>query len=201
VHEQISWSVGDDEANRTNEQFAYLGSQIALPGGFPELLEDVYALFFTDRAALVQTHVRASAVIGDAIAAADAVWAEVGTRESENARARAQLTADRGGYDEALAAYDADVHRFNATPPEEQARWEVTLRPAGAEPVTMSWEASLSYRRDELEHFRSDIESRAAALASADAAAAGLRAAAEAARADAIALVRAANPHAVIEEG
>ncbi|WP_306233096.1 hypothetical protein [Agrococcus beijingensis] len=200
VHEQIEWSVGDAEPNRANEQFAYLGSQIAIEGGFPELLEDVYALFFTDRAALVEAHRRAGAVIDDARAAAEAAWAEVGPQESANAQERAQLEADRGGYASAASTYTADLDRFNATPAEEQARWEVTLTPVGEAPITMSWQASLTYRWEQLEGFRAELEARAAALASAGATAASARAEAERLQADALALIQAANPNAATDD-
>lgn len=200
VHDQIEWSVDGDESNRANEQFAYLGSQIALEAGFPAGLDDVYARYFTDRAALVDTHRRASSVIEDAIAAADAANAAAAAQESQNAQDRAQLTADRSGYDTALASYSADVERFNGMPPEERARWEVTLRPVDAEPITMSWEASLRYRQEELERVSGELGSRAAALASAEATATDLRAEAESRRADAIALALAANPNAVVAE-
>lgn len=200
VHEQIEWSADGDASARANEQFAYLGSQIALEGGFPSQLEDVYAQFFTDRSALVETHRRAASVVQDTIAAADAAFASAAAQESQNAHDRAQLDADRGGYEAALAAYSADVERFNAMPVEERARWQVTLQPASAEPVTMSWEASLTYRLEELERFRGDLETRASTLAAAEAVAADLRADAEQRRADAVALVRADNPNAVIQQ-
>ncbi|MCR8670507.1 hypothetical protein [Agrococcus sp. HG114] len=199
VHEQIEWSVAGDEENRANEQFAYLGSQVMPSGGFSATLEAVYGLYFTDRGALVETHRRARAVIPQATAAVDAAWAEVAALEGENARARAQLDADRGAYEAALAAYEADVARFTATPPDERARWHVTLRPVGADPVTMTWEASLDYRFDELDRFRRELDDRAAALSVAEASAAQQRATAEHLRADAIALMRAANPDAEIE--
>lgn len=51
---QIDASVGADEPNRTNEQFAYLGSQVVLPGGFSPELEAVYARWFADREALAR---------------------------------------------------------------------------------------------------------------------------------------------------
>lgn len=200
VHEQIEWSVGGAEVKRANEQFAYLGSQIALDAGFPAALEEVYGRYFSDRLALVDTHRRALAVIDDTLAAVDVAWADVAAHESDNARARAQLDADRGGYETALAAYSADVDRFNATAPEERGRWEVTLRPVDAQPVTMTWEASLDYRREELDSFRDDLEARASALSAAEADAANMRASAEQSRADAIALLRARNPNADISD-
>lgn len=200
VHGQIEWSAGGDATKRATEQFAYLGSQVELRSGFPAELEDIYARLFTDRTALVDTHRRATSVVQDTIAAADAAFSAAAAQESQNANARAQLDADRRGYEGALAAYSVDVERFNATPVEERPRWQVTMQPAGAETITMSWEASLIYRRDELERFRNDLEARNSMLVGAEAAAADLRADAEQRRADAIDLVRAANPNAVIQD-
>lgn len=48
----IDASVGDDEDNRANEQFAYLGAQVVLEGGFDPTLEEIYARWFVDREAL-----------------------------------------------------------------------------------------------------------------------------------------------------
>lgn len=52
VHAQIEASTDGDERSRTTEQFAYLGSQVVLPGGFDPALEDLYDRWFTDREAL-----------------------------------------------------------------------------------------------------------------------------------------------------
>ncbi|GAA5038629.1 hypothetical protein ACFQRL_01795 [Microbacterium fluvii] len=52
VHVQIAASAGGDEAAEANEAFAYLGSQVVLDGGFAPQLEEVYARWFTDRAAV-----------------------------------------------------------------------------------------------------------------------------------------------------
>ncbi|WP_157674202.1 hypothetical protein [Agrococcus carbonis] len=199
VHEQIEWSVAGDEANRANEQFAYLGSQVAVAGGFPAQLEERYARIFTDRLALVDAHRRADAVVDDAVAAADAAWSAANDAAARTARDRAQLDADRRGYDAAAATYGEDLARFEATPAEEQARWEVTLRPAGGAELTMSWEASLQYRWEELERYRGELAARATEVESAEAEASALRAEAEQRRADALALARAANPNAVID--
>lgn len=52
VHAQIEASVGGDESLRSTEQFAYLGSQVVLPGGFAAELEQFYARWFIDRETL-----------------------------------------------------------------------------------------------------------------------------------------------------
>lgn len=55
VHEQIASSVDGDDAALTNERFAYLGSQIVLPGGFSAELEGIYARWFVDRERLASS--------------------------------------------------------------------------------------------------------------------------------------------------
>ncbi|GAA3932601.1 hypothetical protein [Microbacterium soli] len=200
VHAQITASVGDEDDSRATEQFAYLGSQVALDGGFDPALEEIYAGVFTDRMALVEAHRRSLDAVDDVLAAVKSAWAHVAEQEQANAQQRAQLDADRAAYDEAVRAYDADRAEFDATPAEERERWQVTLTPKGGEPMTMSWEESLTYRHEELERYRVDIEERARSLADAEAATAALRAETEALRADALALLRAANPGASIPD-
>lgn len=200
VHEQITASVGEDEDSLPTEQFAYLGSQIALEGGFDPALEEIYADVFTDRAGLVDTHRRSLDTVSRVLDAVKAAWAEVAAQEQANAQERAQLDADRAAYEDAVAAYETDRAKFEATPPEEQKRWTVTLTPKGGQPVTMSWEEALTYRRGELERFRVDVDTRASALAKSEASAAALRANAEKLNADAVALLRAASPGATIPD-
>lgn len=53
VHDQIEASVGENPGARPDERFAYLGSQVALEGGFSAPLEAVYGRWFADRPALV----------------------------------------------------------------------------------------------------------------------------------------------------
>lgn len=200
VHEQIAASVSEDEDSLPTEQFSYLGSQIALDGGFDPELEEIYADVFTDRAGLVDAHRRSLAVVDGVLDAVRAAWAEVSAEEQANAQARAQLGADRAAYDDALGAYESDRAEFEATPPDERARWTATLAPKGNEPITMSWEESLTYRHEELERLRVDIDARESALRKAEASAATLRANAETQNADAVALLRAANPGATIAD-
>lgn len=56
IHAQIEASVGDNPQARPDEKFAYLGSQVLLPGGFAPELDAVYARYFTDRAGLAGAH-------------------------------------------------------------------------------------------------------------------------------------------------
>lgn len=194
VHAQIAASAGDDELSAPTEQFAYLGSQSALEGGFDPALEKIYADVFIDRAALVDTHQRSLVVVDNALDAVRAARAEVAAQEQANAQMRAQLEADRAAYETSVAVYEKDRAKFDATPPEERKRWKATLTPAEGNPVTMSWQESLTYRFEELERFRVDMESRASKLRQAEASAAALRTDAETLKADAVALMRAASP-------
>lgn len=52
VHDQIDASVGNHEAGRADEQYAYLGAEIFPRGGFSAELEAEYARTFTDRESL-----------------------------------------------------------------------------------------------------------------------------------------------------
>ncbi len=52
IHAQIEASVGENPQARPDEKFAYLGSQVLLPGGFSPALDAVYARYFADRAAV-----------------------------------------------------------------------------------------------------------------------------------------------------
>jgi len=54
VHEQIAASMGDAEQNRATEQFAYLGSQVALDATHDAELEEIYARTFEDRSVLLR---------------------------------------------------------------------------------------------------------------------------------------------------
>ncbi len=56
IHEQISWSVGDQERARPTELFAYVGTQVWRDGGLDPRLEEVYGRFISDRAGLVAVY-------------------------------------------------------------------------------------------------------------------------------------------------
>ncbi|MEV7633418.1 hypothetical protein AB0N64_13540 [Microbacterium sp. NPDC089318] len=54
VHDQIAASMRGDEASRATEQFAYLGSQMALDPIHDVELEEIYARTFENRSALLR---------------------------------------------------------------------------------------------------------------------------------------------------
>jgi len=194
VHEQIAASVGDDHRSLATEQFAYLGSQIRLDVTFDAELEEVYARTFADRTALVDTHDQAVALLDEVRASVEQGWAEVAAAEQANAQARAQLDADEAGYAAALSEYESDLAEFEATSVDERPRWRVTLTPVNGRPLTMSWEDSLDYRRNELDRLAAEQRTRRGELESAETTATQLRAETQALHDDAVALLRDAYP-------
>lgn len=194
VHEQIAASMGGEEKNRGTEQFAYLGSQVHPDSAFPAELEEIYARTIADRGALVETHLQAVAVLADVQAAVALAWEDLAAAEQTNAQTRAQLDADADALARAVAKYRSDRAEFDAASPEERARWRVTLTPTNSEPLTMSWEASLAYREDDLDRIRREHDGRRAELELVEAETAQLRADTQALQDDALALLRDARP-------
>ncbi|MGW4930445.1 hypothetical protein ACWEOH_14955 [Agromyces sp. NPDC004153] len=78
VHEQIAASVGDRSENRASELFAYLGSQVALDGGFDPELEAYYARYFTDRDALVDVFLAFESTLDGSGVELENDWADTG---------------------------------------------------------------------------------------------------------------------------
>lgn len=191
---QIEASVGGDESRRGNEQFAYLGSQVELDGGFSPELEALYAETFADRTALVAVHSGSIAVLDSVRADVDAAWSRVAEAERAAGQARAQWNADQSWYDQALARYTSDLAQFEATPEAERGSYVVTFTTFGGERRQTSWEEYLRYRADELDGLAADLAAREPAIAQQEAAAAELRAQTEALTADANALFAAAFP-------
>lgn len=191
---QIDASVGGDESRRGNEQFAYLGSQVQLDGGFSPELESLYAETFADRAALVGVHSASIALLEGVRADVDAAWARVVDAETAAGQARAQWNADQSWYDQALARYNSDLAQFEATPEAERGSYVVTFTTFTGERRQSSWEEYLRFRADELDGLAADLAAREPAIAEQEAAASALRAQTEALTADANALFAAAFP-------
>ncbi|WP_313357501.1 hypothetical protein [Microbacterium sp.] len=194
VHDQIAASMNGDDEKRATEQFAYLGSQVHPDIGFTAELEQIYARTFTDRGALVEMHRRAVAVLEDVRAAVARAWGDVAAAEQANAQTRAQLEADADALSKAAARFADDRAEFEATNSEDRARWRVTLTPVGGEPITMSWEESITYRDEDLNRIRGEHHARRIELELAEAEAARLRADTQALQDDALALLRDAYP-------
>lgn len=191
---QIDASVGDDESRRGNEQFAYLGSQVQVDGGFSPELESLYAETFADRTALVGVHSASIALLDSVRADVDAAWLQVADAEAAAGQARAQWSADQSWYDQALARYESDRAQFDATPEAERGSYVVTFTTFTGERRQSSWEEYLRFRADELDGLAADLAAREPAITEQEAAASALRAQTEALTADANALFAAAFP-------
>lgn len=191
---QIDASVGGDESRRANEQFAYLGSQVQLEGGFSPALEALYAETFADRAALVAVHRASIAVLDGVQAEVDAAWARVVDAETAAGQARAQWNADQGWYGQALEQYNRDLAQYEATPEAERDSYIVTFTTFSGERLQTSWAEYLQVRARELDQLAADLAAREPGIAEQEASAAALRAQTEALTDDANALFAAAFP-------
>lgn len=191
---QIDASVGEDETRRGNEQFAYLGSQVQLDGGFSPELEALYAETFADRPALVGVHSASIALLDGVRTDVDQAWSQVVDAETAAGQARAQWNADQSWYDQALSRYDSDLAQFEATPETERGSYVVTFTTFTGERRQSSWEEYLRFRADELDGLAADLAAREPVIAEQEAAASALRSQTEALTADANALFAAAFP-------
>lgn len=199
VHAQIAWSVGENEGSRVTEQFAFLGSQLVLDGGFSPELEAVYARYFTDRAALAAVDRRVAETIDGVYAEAQVAFDALAVQEQSNANARGQLDADRVGHEQARVDYNADADRYNAMSESERGRWRTTWTSFDGTVRTAPLGEALQQRLADLEAYRVDLDRRAASLGEEEAAAAARRAEAEAQYEDLKAMVRSAKPGATLE--
>lgn len=191
---QIDWSVGGVEGNRGTEQFAYLGTQELPEGGFAPELEQIYARWFTDRAALVQAYRASLAVVDDLVAQLQAALDQLAADAQAAADARAQYQADRAWHEQAVPQYNDDAARFNAMSPTERTGWTQTLTLPSGEQRTMSLSDALAYRLDELDRMNASLESRRPAIEQQEADVAAERTRVEALQADLKNLLDAAYP-------
>ncbi len=194
VHQQIEWSVGDHEELRDTELFAYLGSQVWLEGGFDPVLEAVYARFFTDRAALVAVGHRVTAAVDGLIADYDNAVAQLTEAETDAVTQRAQLDADRRGYELDRASYQTDADRYNAMDPVERGRWRQDWQSSDGTSHSGTWEEALAARLADLDARHAELEARAVTVERVVADAAARRAAIDAQFADVLAVTDALDP-------
>ena len=173
IHTEIAGSVGTHPENRPTELFAYLGTQV---DGLDPRLEQVYARYFTDRAALVAVHTGLRALVdGMATDITTASQALVAT-ESANAQARAQLTADEASRDSYRQMYQAKVDDVAAMSADQRSRlrlswvwWDGTELPMARADTTLAAAAALLARDD------AALPARDATIAAAEASAAAER--------------------------
>lgn len=191
---QIDWSVGSYESARGTEQFAYLGSQVLLDGGFAAELESIYAQWFTDRAALVEVYRVSLAQLEDLTDQLSGAWEALAAHEQAVADARAQYDADRTWHEQAVGLYNDDLERFAAMSSDESVGWTATFTTRSGQELTMPLADALTYRHDELEDLKADLEARLPAIEQQAADAAAERIQAEALEREVINLLDAAYP-------
>jgi hypothetical protein len=194
VHASIEWSVGEHEASRETELFAYLGSQVRPEGGFAPELEAVYARYFTDRAALVGVYERVGGFLDAVSAELTAAYDQLSADAQAQAAERSRLDADRAAHESARTQYNADADRYNQLPAEERGRWMATWTDPDGTPRSAPLGESLAERLAELEAHRAELDARTAALSEAASSLEARTAGVEAQRLDVIALLEAAYP-------
>ncbi|MGC0369511.1 hypothetical protein [Microbacterium sp. SLBN-111] len=194
VRARIEWSVAGREENRTTEMFAHLGSSVMPEGGFAPELEQVYARFFTDRAALVAVEARVRHDVEALVAEYAVAEQDLATAEAQTAQERAQLDVDRISFEASRAAYQADADRYNAMDPVVRSQQRGFWQDVGGDSFTGSLQEVLAARYTWLEERRQDIEARTASVAAREADDAASRTALEAQYADVVAVTRAMDP-------
>lgn len=194
VHLQIEGSIAGHEASRETELFAYLGSQVMPEGGFAPALEEVYARYFTDRAALVAVYQRVDGTVRAVYDETLAAFEQLAADEQAAANERGQLTADLEAYETARVEYDADADHYNQLPEAERGRWIATWTARDGTTRSASLGEALVERFAELEAYRVELDARTAALEQSEASAVSRRAEVEAQHADLLALLEAAYP-------
>jgi hypothetical protein len=182
LHEQLAGSVGDRPENRPTELFAYIGTQVWRDGGLAPRLEEVYARFVTDRAALVAVHTGWRGMVDTMRSDVEAAQRALAERRHAHARLRAQHDAETAAVTQYRQAYEQQVAEVTAMPAEEQDRlqlswtwWDGTDLPMAPAQQTLATAAQLLTRDDDV------LASRAAALAADESALVG-----EQARVDAL---------------
>ncbi|QYF74160.1 hypothetical protein [Cryobacterium sp. PAMC25264] len=190
VQTSLASSVGTVSENRSTEQFAYLGTEIADAGD--PALEAFYAPYFTDRQALV-------AIDGALDSLWTGLWADYQAQadalvghEQANADAAAQAQADRAQLEAELTRHNDQVSEYNALRAEDQSRLVVV--DADGTPGDEAWGDFLLRRTTEITAAESELAGRQAELDASVSAAQGERAAVEARGAELSALEAASVP-------
>jgi len=101
--ERMAVYTGLPESGRLNELHSIIGTEVA---EIPSALEDYYAEWFTDRAALVQLHLTSNAVFEDIQERTDALVAELDTL-------RDGIDADSEKYNSGYDTLNGDIEAFN----------------------------------------------------------------------------------------
>ncbi|MBC7292445.1 MAG: hypothetical protein H5T83_14065 [Actinotalea sp.] len=173
IHEQLAASVGERPQSRPTELFAYVGTQVWRDGGLAAPLEEAYARFVTDRAALVAVHTGWRGMLDAMRADAEAAQNALLDRRTAHAQRRAQHAADTAAVASYRQAYEAKAAEVAAMPPQEQERlqlswtwWDGTDLPMAPAADTLGAAARLLARDDDALAGRSaELADEEAALA------------------------------------
>lgn len=183
LHQQLAGSVGDRPENRPTELFAYIGTQVWRDGGLAPRLEEVYARFVTDRAALVAVHTGWRGMLDTMRSEVETARRTLAESRQAHAQLRVQHEAETAAVTQYRQAYEQQVAEVAAMPAEQRDRlqlswtwWDGTDLPMAPAQQTLATAAQLLSRDD------GDLASRAAELAADETALAG-----EQARVDALA--------------
>lgn len=194
VRARIDWSVAGREELRDTEMFAHLGASVMPDGGFAPELEQVYARFVTDRAALVAVEGRVRHDVEALVDEYEGALRDVAAAEAQTAQERAQLDADRASFDVLLGQYRADADSYNAMDPVVRAQQRASWRSSDGDDFVGSLQEVLAARYARLEERRRDIEARASAIGAREADDAARHSALDAQYADVVAVTRALDP-------
>lgn len=152
IYTQITGSVGAHPENRPTELFAYLGTQI---GALDPQVEQVYARFVADRAALVAVYTGLSALLDEMAGTITTASQALVDAESRNGQDRAQLTADIASREHYRTTYQAKVAEVAVLSAGQRARlrlswtwWDGTDLPMAPAEDTLALAASLLARDD-----------------------------------------------------
>jgi len=120
IQASVDSSVGSAAENRSTEEFAYFGTEIA--DAVDPALEGYYARYFRDRGALVAIH-DADRAVWDGLEADYRAKADaLAVREQAHADGSVQLQADRAQLGVDRASYNRQADEYNALSPETRAR-------------------------------------------------------------------------------
>lgn len=181
IHEQVAGSVGDRPEARATELFAYVGTQVWRDGGLDAGLEEVYARFVADRAALVAVHTGWRGMLEGMRADIEAAQRAVAERHQTVAQDRARFEGDSASVAFYRQSYEEKVAEVASMAPDERERlqlswtwWDGTDLPMAPADQTLATAAGLLARDDDA------LAARAATLATEEAAVADERARVEA---------------------
>lgn len=194
VRDQIAASVGDDQTALGTETFAYLGTEISLPGGFSAGVEQVYSRFIADRTSLVGVFRAFDDETNRLIDALRTAHQHVADLDAAAVQAQADFTHASDRYTQESTRYSTDLAEFNAADPGTREQATVTVTYPDGRWYHGPWRGYFDWATKDLAEQRQVLDGYPAKIATARQAAADASAAYEAQRADTAALIESAYP-------